>query len=90
MARCLGTRLALLRTKQYSSSPHNFIHDTPHTPHVHPVVVYTVSEQALWRTVPSCRDVLCEWVLRVDTLTRAKVSQFQHILLQVKKQVNTG
>ena len=41
-----------------SSLPHDLIHDTADAPHVHAVVIDTVSEETLWCPVPTRGDVL--------------------------------
>ena len=45
----------------------DFEHDTTDTPQVHLVTVVSISQEAFRRTVPTRRDVLCVWLLRVDT-----------------------
>ena len=45
----------------------DFEHDTTDTPQVHLVTVVSISQEALWRTVPTRGDVLCIGLLRVDT-----------------------
>ena len=61
--------------------PSDFINDTAHTPHVHSVIIVSISEQALGWSVPSRGYVLCVGKLRIDTLARAKISQLQHTVL---------
>ena len=65
-----------------SSLPHNLIHDTADTPHVHAVVVDAVCEETLWCPVPPRGDVLGTRMLGVDTLAWAKVGQLQNVLLK--------
>ena len=45
----------------------DFEHDTTDTPQVHLVTVVSISQEAFRRTVPTRGDVLCVWLLRVDT-----------------------
>ena len=58
----------------------NFEVDAADTPVVHLVIVVAVSEEALGRSVPSGRDVLCEGRLGVDSATGPEVSQFDLIV----------
>lgn len=50
------------------------------TPDVHLVVIVTVCQQTLWRSVPARRDILSVGLLAIDAATRAKVSEFQHVV----------
>lgn len=72
----------LIRSREYGIKGRNLEHDTPSTPDIHLVVVVAISHQALGRTVPSSRDVLGVWMLRVHALTRTQVSQLQVVVLQ--------
>ena len=78
----------LIRAREQRSQGHDLKHDTAHTPHVHLVSVVAISEQTLRSSVPPGGYVLCVGLLRVNTLTRTKVCQLQHVLLKQSHTIN--
>jgi len=58
----------------------NFKKYTPHSPVIHFVIVVAVSKKTLGGTVPSCRNVLCEWWLGVNPSTGTEVSQLNLVI----------
>ena len=56
------------------------VEDTAGAPDVHLVRVVSVRYEALWGSVPTCRDLLCVG-RELNTLIRAKVPQIQSVLL---------
>ena len=55
-------------------------HDATDAPHVHFVIIKSVGEQALGRSVPSRRDVFGVRLLRVDAAARAEVGKLESLV----------
>ena len=51
----------------------NFEEDAADTPDVHFVAIVTVCHEAFWRSIPSGRNVFCQWRFTVEASTAAKV-----------------
>ena len=60
------------KTKQFKEN-------TTKAPHIHFIVVVTVSKKAFWGSVPTSGDVLGVGLFTVDTSTRAEVNKFNII-----------
>ena len=53
---------------------------TANSPKVHFVPIVPISQQALWGSVPPCRDVFSVWLLRIDAAAWPKVCQLDLIV----------
>jgi len=51
-------------------------------PNIHFIPIEAVSKQALWRPVPTCRDVLGVRHLGVHPLTRPEISEFNSVIFK--------
>ena len=71
--------IKLIGARKQRCERQNLKKDATNPPVVHLVIVVTVSQQALRRPVPSCRNVLCERWLRINSSARTEVGKFDHV-----------
>ena len=57
-----------------------FKEDATNTPVVHFMIIISISQKAFRRPIPSSRDVLGKWWLRINSSAWAKVSKFDKII----------
>lgn len=70
----------IVAREEWEKSKH-FEKHTAQTPIVHLVIVVAISHQALWRSIPSCANVLSEGWLTINTATGAEIGQFDLVVL---------
>ena len=51
--------VGLILTRKQGVQRHDLKKDAPYAPNVHLVPIVSISQKALWGSVPSCGDVLC-------------------------------
>jgi len=68
----------IISWKQWTKRQY-LVHDTADAPNVHFVTVIAVSEKALGRPVPPRTDVLCQWLILVETPATPKVCQLDRL-----------
>ena len=56
----------------------DFVHNATNAPDIHFVTVIAICQKTLWCSVPSGRNILCEWLVLVQAPTTTKISQFHN------------
>jgi len=62
----------IISWKQWAEGE-DFVHYATNAPNIHFVTVITISQKTLWCSIPSCRDILSEWLVLIQSPTTTKI-----------------
>lgn len=74
--------IKLVCSRKQRKQRQNLKENASYTPYVHFIPVMPIGKQTLRRAVPSSRNVFSQRWFGIDTSTRSKICQFDHIIKQ--------